>query len=185
MKQYQRAETWRRRISESHKRNGIKPPSRRGAKFSKEQLKRLSDAHKGYVMPEAQKQKIRLARLRQILPVEDTRIEVMAQESLVSRGIPFIAHPVIEDICQPDIQLTDSKVLIFCDGCYWHGCPEHFPKNRKPYGRDRGLDTLLRKAGWQVVRFWAHQFEANPDVVGIWVDMGYRLLTEKELKIGR
>lgn len=57
---------------------------------------------------------------------------------------------------------------MFVDGCFWHGCPEHYqpsmtnvgywgPKidaNRK---RDRETDSLLTSEGWKVLRFWEHE----------------------------
>ncbi len=59
------------------------------------------------------------------------------------------------------------KVAVFIDGCFWHGCPEHFvmPKTNQPYWeekigrniqRDRDTDDRLAEAGWLVLRFWEH-----------------------------
>ncbi len=60
------------------------------------------------------------------------------------------------------------KVAVFIDGCYWHGCPEHYvpPKTNAGYwsgkvarnmARDRDTDQRLREAGWTVLRFWEHE----------------------------
>lgn len=60
------------------------------------------------------------------------------------------------------------KVAVFIDGCYWHGCPEHYvpPKTNSGYWsekvlrnvtRDRDTDERLRAAGWTVLRFWEHE----------------------------
>ena len=54
------------------------------------------------------------------------------------------------------------------DGCYWHGCPEHFtvPATNFDYwsakiGRNRARDAettaLLEERGWCVLRFWEHE----------------------------
>ncbi len=56
------------------------------------------------------------------------------------------------------------KVAVFIDGCFWHGCPEHFvmPKTNRSYWegkigrniqRDRDTDDRLAEAGWLVFRF--------------------------------
>ncbi len=56
------------------------------------------------------------------------------------------------------------------DGCYWHGCPEHFkqPSTNTAYWRDKiegnrrrdhETDELLAQAGWEVLRFWEHEDE--------------------------
>ena len=51
---------------------------------------------------------------------------------------------------------------------FWHGCPEHYvpsasnieywqDKIARNKARDRETDTLLRDAGWVVLRIWAHE----------------------------
>ncbi len=61
-----------------------------------------------------------------------------------------------------------AKVAVFIDGCYWHGCPEHYvpPKTNSGYwsdkvarniARDRDTDEHLQRAGWTVLRFWEHE----------------------------
>jgi DNA mismatch endonuclease (patch repair protein) len=60
------------------------------------------------------------------------------------------------------------KVAVFCDGCYWHGCPEHgtWPKANAEWWRekieankrrDQDTDAELAAAGWAVIRVWEHQ----------------------------
>lgn len=66
-----------------------------------------------------------------------------------------------------DIVFTKRKIAVFIDGCFWHGCPEHatYPKRNENYWlpklarnieRDRETDTILREAGWMVLRVWEH-----------------------------
>lgn len=61
-----------------------------------------------------------------------------------------------------------AQVAVFVDGCFWHGCPEHFvpPKTNPEYWeakiarnveRDRDTDMRLADAGWLVLRFWEHE----------------------------
>lgn len=67
-----------------------------------------------------------------------------------------------------DLVFTKARVAVFIDGCYWHGCPEHFttPKTNRNYWttkiggnrqRDADTDELLDSAGWTVLRFWEHE----------------------------
>ena len=60
------------------------------------------------------------------------------------------------------------KVAVFVDGCFWHGCPEHFTvaKTNAEYwaekvatnrARDADATTRLRDAGWSVIRVWEHE----------------------------
>ena len=66
-----------------------------------------------------------------------------------------------------DVVFTRAKIAVFVDGCYWHGCPEHFvapktnvgywgPKIAKNQRRDAEFDRLLKDTGWTVVREWEH-----------------------------
>lgn len=67
-----------------------------------------------------------------------------------------------------DIVFVSPRVVVFVDGCFWHGCPEHatWPKQNAAFwrakivtnqARDRDTDERLRAAGWNVVRVWAHE----------------------------
>jgi DNA mismatch endonuclease, patch repair protein len=57
---------------------------------------------------------------------------------------------------------------VFVDGCYWHGCPEHYVpslSNREYWAekiahnqaRDSDTNAKLLSAGWLPVRIWAHE----------------------------
>jgi DNA mismatch endonuclease (patch repair protein) len=61
---------------------------------------------------------------------------------------------------------------VFVDGCYRHGCPEHYVPPRRNEGywsekvttnvtRDRDTDERLTNTGWAVLRHWEHE---NPAV---------------------
>lgn len=76
-----------------------------------------------------------------------------------------------------DIAFTRRKVAILVDGCFWHGCPEHWvlPSKNIPYwtakigsvrARDSRNDESLAKANWRAVRIWEHELRMNaPDVL--------------------
>jgi DNA mismatch endonuclease (patch repair protein) len=66
-----------------------------------------------------------------------------------------------------DIVFPRLRLAVFIDGCFWHGCPEHYhpPRTNAHYwvgkidrnvARDRDTDEQLRAAGWQTLRFWEH-----------------------------
>jgi DNA mismatch endonuclease (patch repair protein) len=67
---------------------------------------------------------------------------------------------------------TRAKVVVFLDGCFWHGCPVHHTvakthadywadKVRQNRLRDVETDRLLTEAGWQVLRVWEHEDPAG------------------------
>lgn len=77
---------------------------------------------------------------------------------------------------RPDFVFPKSKVAIFVDGCFWHGCPTHctapasnvvfwrakLAGNRE---RDRRVSRLLRQQHWAVLRFWEHQLQHGDRVI--------------------
>jgi DNA mismatch endonuclease, patch repair protein len=100
----------------------------------------------------------------------DTAPERAIRSILHARGYRYRTHyqPVAGLRRTADIVFTRLKVVIFVDGCFWHGCPQHFiaPKTNSAYwgskiegniARDRATDRALREAGWTVLRFWEHQ----------------------------
>lgn len=68
---------------------------------------------------------------------------------------------------KPDFVFHKKRVIVFVDGCFWHGCPRHStkPKTNRAYWqskfhrnklRDRRVSRELRKLGWRVLRIWEH-----------------------------
>lgn len=66
-----------------------------------------------------------------------------------------------------DVAFTRIKVAVFIDGCFWHGCPQHYrePGTNPDYwvakiegNRSRDADTTARleALGWTVLRYWEH-----------------------------
>ncbi|MFG2249106.1 very short patch repair endonuclease [Spirillospora sp. NPDC048823] len=71
-----------------------------------------------------------------------------------------------------DLVFTRARVAVFSDGCYWHGCPEHYRPARKNgqfwddkistnRARDQDTDVRLADAGWLVIRVWEHEDPAE------------------------
>lgn len=74
---------------------------------------------------------------------------------------------------RPDFVFDAERLVVFLDGCYWHGCPKCYraptsntgywsEKLRRNKTRDRNVSRTLRQQGWRVVRFWEHEIEAAP-----------------------
>jgi DNA mismatch endonuclease (patch repair protein) len=73
---------------------------------------------------------------------------------------------------KPDFTFRRQRVVVFVDGCFWHGCPKHFnmPANNQAFwkgklaanrDRDRFVTQTLRKQGWRVIRVWEHDLAEN------------------------
>lgn len=109
---------------------------------------------------------LRMSRARN----RDTGPELALRQLLYQNGVryriqyrpPFLSRRTI------DIAFPRRRLAVFVDGCFWHGCPLHGtrPKSNGDWWaskleanghRDRDTDQVLRKAGWEVLRFWEHE----------------------------
>jgi DNA mismatch endonuclease (patch repair protein) len=77
--------------------------------------------------------------------------------SVASDGTKF------EPRVRPDFVFSKQKMVLFVDGCFWHGCPRCYtaPMNAKAFWKrkvmtnrewDRYQTTELKKIEWRVVR---------------------------------
>lgn len=82
----------------------------------------------------------------------------------------------LQIVGRPDFVFKKENVVVFVDGCFWHGCPSHGrnPDSNQDYWitklarnkrRDRNNARMLKKRGWRVVRFWQHDLEFESRVV--------------------
>lgn len=68
---------------------------------------------------------------------------------------------------KPDFVFRRERLVVFVDGCFWHGCPKPkhapLPKTRAEWwaaklarnkARDAEVTRALRKDGWKVIRVW-------------------------------
>lgn len=70
-----------------------------------------------------------------------------------------------------DLTFSRQRVVVFFDGCFWHGCPEHrtdpktnrawwSAKRRANVQRDRETEAHLADLGWTSIRVWEHEESA-------------------------
>lgn len=113
----------------------------------------------------------------QAIRSRDTKPERLLRSLLHAQGLRYrvAARPLPALRRTADLVFRPARVAVFLDGCYWHGCPEHYvpPKTNSGYWsekvlgnikRDRDTDAQLREAGWTVLRFWEHE---SPDVCAV------------------
>lgn len=100
----------------------------------------------------------------------DTLPELRIRRLVHSAGLRYrVDHPPLksERRIRADLVFTRLKIAVFIDGCFWHGCPQHYKPSRTNadywsrkiegnQARDAKTDELLREAGWSVMRFYAH-----------------------------
>lgn len=108
---------------------------------------------KGSKRSEETKNKIKIARQKQVLPTKDTSIEIKIQKELEKRKIVFEKHKPI--IGQPDI-FIEPNICIFADGDYWHNRSE--AKKRDEY-----VNKKLKEQNYQILRFWEHEINESAE----------------------
>jgi DNA mismatch endonuclease (patch repair protein) len=75
---------------------------------------------------------------------------------------------------KPDILFPAARLVLFVDGCYWHGCPRcgNVPRVNRPYWsaklegnrrRDERNNALLVEQGYRVLRVWEHELAEGSD----------------------
>ena len=101
---------------------------------------------------------------------KDTKIEKTMASILRKNRIHYRRYPKL--FGSPDF-IIEKKVLLFCDGDFWHGY--RYGQKKKPQKkfwrekiernmkRDRKVTRTLRRDGWSVIRIWEHDIQKNPD----------------------
>jgi DNA mismatch endonuclease (patch repair protein) len=102
---------------------------------------------------------------------KNTSIDVKMAKMLRKAGIKFRRYPKMSG--NPDFIVRDKRILIFCDGDFWHGYDYKKRKKELPVfwrkkiennvKRDKRNGLLLRKMGWKVVRLWEHEINNSPE----------------------
>ncbi len=100
----------------------------------------------------------------------------MAQ-ALARRGLRFRRNVRSLEGC-PDIVFFSARIVIFCDGDFWHGRSWKERRRRLEAGsnadywvakistnmrRDRRISRRLRGQGWRVLRFWESRILRDAD----------------------
>jgi DNA mismatch endonuclease (patch repair protein) len=100
----------------------------------------------------------------------DTLPELALRQAVHRLGLRYLVsrRPVPTVRRTGDLVFPRLKVVVFLDGCFWHGCSEHYvapvqnakfwrSKVEENRSRDAETDNLLRAAGWHVLRVWEHE----------------------------
>jgi len=108
---------------------------------------------------------------------KDTAIEIKLRKELWRRGYRYRKN--YKDLPgKPDIVLTKYKIVIFCDGEFFHGKDWEvlkpklknsnngefwIDKIQKNIERDDAIEKKLLFLGWTVIRFWGNEIKKNID----------------------
>jgi DNA mismatch endonuclease, patch repair protein len=123
----------------------------------------------------------------------DTAPELAVRRSVHRLGLRYRTsfRPIPSLRRTADLVFTKARVVVFVDGCFWHGCPEHFKapaahaeyweaKLARNQARDHDTDQALGSAGWQVIRVWEHD---DPAAVALRIEAAVRVNLEDGGKV--
>lgn len=105
----------------------------------------------------------------------NTGPELAVRQRLWAAGYRYRLH-VKTPGGRADLVIPRRSFALFIDGCFWHGCPEHYvrPRTSNPFwdsklrenvDRDRRQTLKLLDAGWRVIRVWEHEVAEAPEQV--------------------
>ena len=114
----------------------------------------------------------------------NTKIDLQMNEILRGLGFSYQMYPKMYG--NPDFVIEEQRIVIFCDGDFWHGYNYHRKKKpSKKYWiekiegnmrRDIRITRKLRQEEWSVLRFWGHDIEKR---TGMCIDRIIRKILEK------
>ena len=121
-----------------------------------------------------------MARIRSSGTMPEERLYMTVRASLghkwrIDRNVTTLAG-------RPDVVIPSLRLVIFADGCFFHGCPIHYraPQSNREYWlpkiagnikRDSLHQSALEAAGWSVWRVWEH-------------DLTKKNLSDTQLRLG-
>lgn len=113
----------------------------------------------------------------------ETKGEKILRSALWKKGLRFRKNvrglPGV-----PDIVFSKSRVVIFCDGDFWHGRNWRKDKRRLQVGhnapywvakiqanidRDKRYNKELKLLGWKVVRLWESDIRADVEKAALYI----------------
>lgn len=110
---------------------------------------------------------------------QDTTPEILLRKALRAMKVRYRANVKSLPGC-PDFVFAKHRLVLFCDGDFWHGRQWRRRKARLASGwnadywiakiarnrqRDQEIDRALRQTGWHVIRVWESDVKRSPDKI--------------------
>ncbi|WP_254405720.1 very short patch repair endonuclease [Streptomyces sp. AC627_RSS907] len=105
---------------------------------------------------------------------KNTKPELLLRSLLYRRGMRYRVdiRPIADVRRRADLVFPGDRIAVFVDGCFWHGCPDHYrpamknadfwrEKINSNKARDAETNATLAAAGWTVIRVWEHDDPAR------------------------
>ena len=120
------------------------------------------------------------SRIMSSIPSKDTKPELLLRKALWHMNLRYrVNYKKLQG--KPDIVFTKQKLVVFCDGDYWHGHNwairglssleeelsgySEFWRDKilKNIERDQRVTANLESTGWTVIRIWESDINRDLD----------------------
>ena len=138
----------------------------KGIQHTEDARKKMSIAAKGRKFSEETRKKLRERIINNPNKIfKNTSIELKVEEELRNRNIDYQKQVPLCKVAVVDFYLPEYRIVIQCDGDYWHNLPDHKV-------RDEIQDRVLNFNGFNIFRFWEHEIDTDVkkciDKINLW-----------------
>lgn len=87
-----------------------------------------------------------------------TSIELKVEKILKEIGERYFSQYALLGLTVSDFYLPDKRIVIYCDGDYWHDYPNGT-------AHDHNINKELTTKSYKVLRFWERDINKNPEEI--------------------
>ena len=98
--------------------------------------------------------KMSISAIRRKATLYNTIPEKIMSNILTEYNIPFESQYNFNNKFRCDFAIPSKKIIIECDGDYWH----NLDRVKK---KDRAENAYIIKCGWKILRFWEYELKNN------------------------
>lgn len=106
---------------------------------------------------------------------KESKLEQKFRKQLWNSGIRYRKNSS-NYFGKPDLMIKKSKLVVFIDSCFWHGCNKHLRmphsnieywtnKIKRNLERDIAVNQYYKEQGWNVLRIWEHLLENERQIL--------------------
>ena len=108
---------------------------------------------------------------------KNTKPEILLRKAMFAIGLRGWRCHRTDLPGKPDVVFGRARLAVFVDGAFWHGHPSKYWRGRtseywdtkieRNIKRDRAANEQLTADGWNLIRLWDFEVEANPHMTAL------------------
>ena len=121
---------------------------------------------------------------------QNTKPEILLRKTMYAVGLRGWRCHRTDLPGKPDIAFGKARLAIFVDGAFWHGHPSKYWRGRssaywdakiqRNIERDRAVNQELTALGWNIIRLWDFEVEADPQEAAARVNQALKRIQHGE-----